>query len=84
MTHFRALNAIRLAATVRDKGFTEALNSTWGNAVSLETGVVLRMPGAGLRAETFTVGDFALFVYFLGWMADVPRLERLRAGAAES
>ena len=71
--HFRTLNDRRLVATVRDKVFTEVLNSTWGNAVSLGTGTVLLMAGGALRAGTFTVGDFALFVYYLGWMADFPR-----------
>ena len=73
IAHFRALNAARLVATVRDKVFTEVLNSTWGNAVSLGTGVVLLMASSALRAGTFTVGEFALFVYYLSWMADFPR-----------
>ena len=73
IAHFRVLNDARLIATVRDKVFTEVLNSTWGNAVSLGTGVVLLMAGSALRAGTFTVGEFALFVYYLSWMADFPR-----------
>lgn len=71
--HFRTLNDVRGHATVRDKAFTEFLNSTWGNAIGLGTGIVLLMAGNAIRAGTFTVGDFALFVFYLGWMAEFPR-----------
>jgi ATP-binding cassette subfamily B protein len=63
--HFRALNETRRQAGIKDRLFTELLGSVFRNTVTLGTGVILLLSAEGMRAGTFTVGDFALFVYYL-------------------
>src|SRR5581483_8855686 len=67
---FRALSEVRRKAAVRDRVFSEAVDAVFFNASQLGTGVILLLVGQKLRAGTFTVGDFALFVYFLGWIGE--------------
>jgi ATP-binding cassette subfamily B protein len=63
--YFDALNDERRQLSLRDRLFDAVLDATFRNAVNLGTGVVLLLAGQAMRAGTFTVGDFALFVYFL-------------------
>lgn len=68
IAHFRTLNETRRRATVQDRVFSTALNSVFLNAVNLGTGIILLLAGQSIQSGTFTVGDFALFVYFLTWV----------------
>jgi ATP-binding cassette, subfamily B, bacterial len=65
---FRAMSERRRAASVRDRLFNELMGSIFRNTVSLGTGLILIMAGRSIRAGTFTVGDFSLFVYYLGFI----------------
>lgn len=65
VTHLRGLNEARRRAGLRERLFTELFNSIAGDAVTIGTGVILLLAGRSIRAGTFTVGDFALFTYFL-------------------
>ena len=67
--HFRDLNELRLQAAVRDGVFDQVLQSIFTNTVNVGTGAILLLAGRSMQAKTFTVGDFALFVYYLGWIA---------------
>jgi ATP-binding cassette subfamily B protein len=67
---FGALNDQRRATGVRDKLFNEILESIFANAVNVGTGLILLLAATSMRAGTFTVGDFALFVYYLGWISE--------------
>jgi len=69
-THFRKLNDARLRTTVRDKVFDRTLESIFWNTVNVGTGLILLVAGRGLGGAQFSVGDFALFVYFLGWITE--------------
>jgi ATP-binding cassette subfamily B protein len=62
---FRSLNALRRRAAVRDRLLEEMLKGSFW-IVNLGTGVVLIFAGRALSSGTFTVGDLALFVYYLG------------------
>jgi ATP-binding cassette subfamily B protein len=73
VARFQGLNDTRRFATVRDRLFTEVLNSVWSNAVNVGTGVILLLAADSMRSGSFTVGDFALFVYYLGFLAELPR-----------
>ncbi|MGG6293905.1 ATP-binding cassette domain-containing protein [Leptolyngbya sp. AN02str] len=54
---------------VRDQVFTTTLNSGFENIVSLGTGLLLLLASQSLgRQGTLTVGDFALFVYYLSFV----------------
>jgi ATP-binding cassette, subfamily B, bacterial len=63
--HFRELNAGRRQAAVKDRLLEEILRGAFW-AVNIGTGLVLLFAGKSLRSGAFTVGDLALFVYYLG------------------
>jgi ATP-binding cassette subfamily B protein len=65
----RDLNTARRKAAIKDRMFTELLNALSGNMAELGAGVLLLLIGQAMRSSDFTVGDFALFVYFLPWAA---------------
>ncbi|MBI2941219.1 MAG: ABC transporter ATP-binding protein [Chloroflexi bacterium] len=70
--HFRGLNEARRRAALKESLLGEAVASFNQNTVYLATGVMLLLVGASLQAGTFTVGDLALFVSYLGWMTGFP------------
>ncbi len=74
VAHIEALNRVRLRAAVRDRLLTQSFHSFFWNAATLTTGLILLAAADGLRTGTFTVGDFALFVTYVGvvteFMAD--------------
>nr|WP_278003418.1 ABC transporter ATP-binding protein [Nodosilinea sp. TSF1-S3] len=54
---------------VRDQVFSAVLNSSFENIVSLGTGLILLVAAQSLGAQgSLTVGDFALFVYYLSFV----------------
>jgi ATP-binding cassette subfamily B protein len=69
--HFNELNDDRRRLALRDRLFNEILNSIFHNATNLGTGVILILAGQAMQAGTFTVGDFALFTYYLEFLADL-------------
>jgi ATP-binding cassette subfamily B protein len=69
--HFRTLNQQRLRTAVRDRVFDQLLASVFWNTVNLGTGAILLLAGRSMQAGAFTVGDFALFSYFLGFATDL-------------
>ena len=62
---FRDLNSHRRRAAVRDRMLDEFLKGAFW-VVNLGTGVLLIFVGRLMRSGEFSVGDLALFVYFLG------------------
>ena len=75
---FEELNDVRRRAAVRDRVFNELLNSVFNNAASLGTGLILLLAASDMRAGRFTVADFALFVYYLGYVTDFAALIGVR------
>jgi ATP-binding cassette subfamily B protein len=71
ISHFRQLNEERRVLSLRDRLFNEILNSIFHNATSLGTGVILILAGQSMQAGTFTVGDFALFVFYLDFISEL-------------
>lgn len=67
---FSEINSTRKEAAVKDKLFTELLRSIFRNTAALGTGLVLLMAGEKMAVGAFTVGDFAIFVYYLGYTTD--------------
>jgi ATP-binding cassette subfamily B protein len=70
IAHFRMLNDNRRKLLVKDRLLTQLLDSIFSNTVSLGTGLILILAAQSMRAGTFSVGDFALFVYYLGFVAE--------------
>lgn len=69
--HFHKLNDERRKLTVREKLFDDVLGSIYRNTSTLGTGVILILVGQSMRAGSFTLGDFSLFVYLLQSMGDL-------------
>ena len=69
--HFHKLNDERRKLTVREKLFDDVLGSIYRNTSTFGTGVILILVGQSMRAGTFTLGDFSLFVYLLQSMGDL-------------
>jgi ATP-binding cassette subfamily B protein len=69
VAQLRARDERRRRSALRDRLFGEVLRSVFFHAVNLGTGVILLLAARAMRAGTFTVGDFALFVYVLTWVA---------------
>jgi len=70
--HFRRLNDERKVVAVRDRVFTAILESIFWNTVNIGTGIILILAAGTMSpGGTFTVGDFAIFVYFLTFATDM-------------
>ncbi|MBI5961019.1 MAG: ABC transporter ATP-binding protein, partial [Chloroflexi bacterium] len=69
--YFKAINDERRKVSVKDRLFNEVLNSIFRNAATLGTGVILLMAGQAMQDETFTVGDFALFAFYLEFVSEL-------------
>lgn len=71
---FRRLNDARLHMAVRDRVFDQMLHSIFWNAVNFGVGFILLFAGQSMASGSFSVGQFALFVYFLGWITEFTSL----------
>ncbi|HYH02165.1 MAG TPA: ABC transporter ATP-binding protein, partial [Bacillota bacterium] len=69
--HFEQLNETRRQAVLKDRLFHEILGSVFQNAINLGTGVILLLAGQAMRSGSFTVGDFSLFIFYLGKVTDL-------------
>lgn len=72
LRHFRRLNDERQRAAVKDGVFSQVLDSIFYNAVDLGIGLVLLLAAAPMVGGSFTVGDFALFDYYLFFVTRLP------------
>lgn len=68
---FEVLNEERRKSTVTDLLFTQTLQAFSANAGNIATGALLLVAAGAMRSGSFTVGDFALFVSYMGWLAIV-------------
>lgn len=68
--HFRRLSEDRRRALLRERGFALFTESIYWNTVHLGTGLILLLGARAMQAGTFTVGDFALFVSYLGFVTE--------------
>lgn len=69
---FRKLNNVRRKMMLKDRLFSELLYSISDNAVTFGIGVTLLLAGQAMANRTFTVGDFALFIYYLWFTTQLP------------
>ncbi len=71
ITRFNELNDERRKLSIKDRLFNEVLHSLFVNTAQVGTGIVLILAGQSMETGNFTVGDFALFVYYLGFITDL-------------
>jgi ATP-binding cassette subfamily B protein len=67
--HYRRLGDQRRSAMLNDRLMTQLINSVNASAVNLGTGAILLLSVAP-QAAHLPLGDFALFVYYLGFVTD--------------
>ncbi|MEA2524797.1 MAG: hypothetical protein QOF73_2024 [Thermomicrobiales bacterium] len=69
VARFRRLNEQRRTAVLADRLITQALDAITANTVSIGTGLIMLLAAGDLRGGSMTVGDFVLFVSYLGFIA---------------
>src|SRR2546425_4458892 len=57
-------------ASLLDSLLTELLGMVFWSSVNLGTGLILLLAGQSIRTGSFTVGDFALFVFYLSLVTE--------------
>ncbi len=67
---FRRLSEQRRRAMLVDRVVTQAVGAITANTVSIGTGLIMLLAASGIRDGSMTVGDFVLFVAYLGFIAD--------------
>lgn len=65
VAHFSELNRTRQVFAVRWRVVERSIDSMTATAVAVGIGIVLLLAGRAMARHTFTLGDFALFVYYL-------------------
>jgi ATP-binding cassette, subfamily B, bacterial len=68
LSYFDQLNGERRIAALKDKIVSEIMRSLTENMANLGTGVILLLIGQSMQTGSFTVGDFALFVFCFPWI----------------
>lgn len=74
IAHFSDLSETRRKAELRILMFREVLDSLTGTAVTFGIGVTILLAGRAMVAGTFTVGDFALFIYYMWFTTELPTI----------
>jgi ATP-binding cassette subfamily B protein len=72
VARFQQLGDQRRRDAVRLGIFGESMRTIQAAAITFGVGVMLLLAGQAMAAGAFTVGDFALFVYFLWFTTDLP------------
>lgn len=70
VARFDRLNETRRVAAMADTLFSALLNSLFVGVVNLGTGLILLLAAYRIRSASLSVGDLALFVFYLGVVAD--------------
>lgn len=70
INNLKRLNEKRHHLTIKDSLLTQLIDSIYNNAVTLGTGLILLLSGQAIMAGSFTLGDFAIFIYYLAFISD--------------
>lgn len=68
LAHFAQVNEQRSQAAIKDQLFSALLYLFFDNIGDLGAAAMLLLAAQSMRTGSFTVGDFALFVFFLPWI----------------
>jgi ATP-binding cassette, subfamily B, bacterial len=74
LERLREHNRRRRQAAVKDRLAMDMVETATAASIEVSIGLVLLLAAPAMRAGTFTVGDFALFVSYLGWLTMLPRM----------
>lgn len=64
--HVRELNHTRRQMMVRDRLLTQILTAFSSNTAALGTALILLLSAQAIRTGSFSIGDFALFISYVG------------------
>jgi ATP-binding cassette subfamily B protein len=86
LDRLREHNRRRRHAAVQDRLAMDLLNTSTTAIIEISVGLVLLLSASAMRSGEFTVGDFALFLSYIGWLTMFPQtlgriLYRLPQGA---
>jgi ATP-binding cassette subfamily B protein len=70
--NFKKLNATRQKSALHEQTFSAVLESFSLNISNFGIGLILLVGAQAVQAKNFSVGDFALFVSYLGWVNNFP------------
>ncbi len=70
--HFAGLNDARRKAKVRVGVIGAVIDAFQGGSIDFGLGIMLLLAGQAMAAGRFSVGDFALFTYYLTFATDLP------------
>ena len=70
LQHMQEINEVRRRASLKDVLFSQVLDSAFRNTANLFTSLILLTAGSAMQTGNFSVGDLALFVYYLSWVTD--------------
>ena len=71
VAHLQRANEARRAAALRDQLLSRLVEAFSFGASNIATGVLLIVGAQALQSGRFSIGDFALFASYLGWLAFV-------------
>jgi ATP-binding cassette subfamily B protein len=74
LQRLREHNRRRRAAAVKDRLAMDMVDTITGASVEISIGLVLLMAAPAMRRGDFTIGDFALFASYIGWLTMLPRM----------
>ncbi|HET7036477.1 MAG TPA: ABC transporter ATP-binding protein [Thermomicrobiaceae bacterium] len=69
VAYFRRLNQRRRRTVLADRLATQVVEAVASSSINLGTGLIMLLAAGGLRSGSLTVGDFVLFVSYLGGIA---------------
>lgn len=70
LARFDELNDKRRKVAVLDLTFNAVLESVFWNTLNLGTGAILLLSATLMKEGSFTLGDFALFIFYLDWVTE--------------
>lgn len=70
VNNLKKLNEKRHHSMVKDSLVTQLIESIYDNAVVLGTGVILLLVSQSMKTGTFSIGDFALTIFYLNFVTD--------------
>jgi ATP-binding cassette subfamily B protein len=70
VAHLHRLNQRRQTLTIKDRLATQMLNAIAENLSGFGTGLIMLLAASQIRAGALTVGDFVLFVSYLGFVTE--------------
>ena len=68
ISRFESMNRNRMTASLKESVFSAVVNSVFANAITIGSGLTLLLAASSMHTGRFTVGDLALFNYFLGYV----------------